>query len=151
MAQKQTSPKKLRPRVREKSISNKDLALQAIEAAFDQKARDLFACDLSKMSDITDYGIIVSGTSERHVASTAEKIKDKLTEIGERPLSVTGLEKGSWVILDYGSVVVHVFHEATRKFYNLEELWSKGHPIPLPEPLTKEALQLRTGMFPTTA
>jgi ribosome-associated protein len=73
---------------------------------------------------ITDVFVIASGTSRRHVLTLAEAVEERLKAQERRPLRVEGMEDATWVLLDYGDVVVHLFDEATRRYYDLERLWS---------------------------
>jgi ribosome-associated protein len=73
---------------------------------------------------ITDVFVIGSGTSRRHVTTLAEEVEERLKSLGRRPLRVEGLEDATWVLLDYGDLVVHLFDEPTRRYYDLERLWS---------------------------
>ena len=93
------------------------------QAALDQKAENLIALDVRKISDFADYFVIMSGTSTRHVSGLAEAIDQKIGS--KRPMSgnTEGLNEGSWVLLDYNDIIVHVFHSETRKYYDLEGLW----------------------------
>ncbi len=79
--------------------------------------------DVSRLLVITDLFVIASGTSRRHVLTLAEEIEQKLKKDGRRPLRREGMEDATWVLLDYGDMVVHIFDEATRRFYDLERLW----------------------------
>lgn len=79
--------------------------------------------DVSKLLVITDLFVIATGTSRRHVLTLAEETEAKLKEIGRRPLRREGMDDATWVLLDYGDVVIHVFDEVTRSFYDLERLW----------------------------
>ena len=92
-------------------------------AVYDTKAEDLVVLDVNKLSGFTDYFIIMSGRSTRHVQGLASAI-DK--QIGSKRLKVgstEGLADGQWVLLDFGEVVVHIFYKDTREFYDLEGLW----------------------------
>jgi ribosome-associated protein len=72
---------------------------------------------------ITDVFVIASGTSHRHVLTLADAVEERLSKFGRKPLRREGLEHATWVLLDYGDVVVHVFDEPTRRYYDLERLW----------------------------
>jgi ribosome-associated protein len=100
-----------------------------IEALEDAKARDLAVLDVRKICDFTDYMVVASGTSNRHVVSIADKVMEKMTGQRIKPSGVEGMENGDWVLLDYGEVVVHVMRPQTRDFYNLEKLWSDAKPV----------------------
>ena len=100
----------------------KNLALAALE---DLKGKDIQVMDVRELTDITDYMLIVSGSSDRHVKAMADKLVDTLRERKLRPLGVEGREHGNWVLLDFGDVVVHIMHPEARRFYDLEGLWSE--------------------------
>lgn len=100
-----------------------------IEAALEKKAGDLIALDVRNITSFTDVFIICSGRSNRQVSAIAEHIHMNLKKHGIRPLSIEGLKEGHWVLLDYGHVIIHVFYEPVRKFYDLEGLWSDAGKI----------------------
>jgi ribosome-associated protein len=100
-------------------------------ALADAKGQDIRVLDVRKIAGFTDYMVIASGTSNRHVVTLAEKVVDKLRGRGLRPIGVEGKEFGDWVLIDFGDVVTHVMRPQTRDFYNLEKLW--GEPL-LDEP-----------------
>ncbi|MFN2365419.1 MAG: ribosome silencing factor [Desulfurivibrionaceae bacterium] len=93
------------------------------QAALDQKAENLIALDVRKISDFADYFVIMSGTSTRHVSGLAEAIDQKIGSKRTMSGNTEGLSEGSWVLLDYNDIIVHVFHSETRKYYDLEGLW----------------------------
>jgi ribosome-associated protein len=95
----------------------------AIEALEDMKAVDLNVYDISKFSDFTDFTMICTGRSNRHVKSLANSVAVKAKENGFKPLSVEGAQSSEWVLVDLGDVVVHVMQAETRDFYRIEELW----------------------------
>ena len=95
----------------------------------DARAQDIAMLDVRKISDFTDFMVIATGTSNRHVQSTADKIVDMLREHGVRPMGVEGQQIGDWVLIDLGDVVVHVMRAQTRDFYNLEKLWSDAKRV----------------------
>lgn len=94
-----------------------------INAALGKKAMDLVVLDVRKLSSIADVFIICSGRSNRQVMAIAEHIQVDLKKHGITPLSVEGKKEGHWVLLDYGHVIIHVFYEPVRSFYDLEGLW----------------------------
>lgn len=96
-----------------------------VEAALDDlKGQEILVLDVMSMSEVMDTLVIASGTSTRHVKSLANNVIDVLKQQGLRPIGVEGLEAADWVLVDYGSVVVHVMLPETRRFYELEKLWS---------------------------
>lgn len=97
-----------------------------LDALDDAKARDAVILDVRKVAMFTDYMIIVTGTSNRHVVSVADNVVRQLREEGRRATGVEGMEGGDWVLIDFGDVVVHVMRAQTRDFYNLEKLWSEA-------------------------
>jgi ribosome-associated protein len=97
---------------------------EVVAAMLDKKAMDLRVLYLGAISDFTDYFVIASGSSERQVQAIADGVEERLRGLGLRPLSAEGQTRGQWVLLDYGSFLVHVFTEERRAFYGLERLWS---------------------------
>ena len=102
---------------------------EAVSAADDRKAVDLKVLHLQKVSDFTDYFLICSGTSERQVQAIADAVQEKLRAGRVRPLHVEGYNRGQWVLIDYGDLVVHVFQEEPRRFYALERLWGDAPEV----------------------
>ena len=88
-----------------------------------KKAQDVVILDMRKISNITDFFIICSGNSTRQVRATADYIIEQLKQLGKRPWHIEGYRYALWLLLDYGDVVVHIFHAPTRQFYDLERLW----------------------------
>ena len=99
------------------------LARRAAAICADNKADDVVLLDLHEVTDMTDYFIVASGTSDTHVRSVAQHVVETLAKDGVRVQSVEGLSQGRWVLLDYVDFVVHVFHPSLRSFYQLERLW----------------------------
>lgn len=101
-----------------------------VKAALGKKALNVIALDVRKVVSFTDVFIICSGRSNRQVAAIAEHINVTLKKHGIRPLSIEGMKEGHWVLMDYGHVVIHIFYEPVRDFYDLESLWSDAGRIP---------------------
>jgi ribosome-associated protein len=95
----------------------------------DAKTQDIAVLDVRKISDFTDYMVIATGTSNRHVQSSADKVVETLRGHGVRPVGIEGKQLGDWVLIDFGDVVVHIMREQTRDFYNLEKLWSDARRV----------------------
>ncbi len=95
----------------------------AVEAALARKAEDVCVLDLRELSSFTDFFLITHGNSSRQNAAVAEAVEAALKPAGLRPLSVEGRESAEWVLVDFGSLVVHVFSRAARDHYGLESLW----------------------------
>ena len=107
------------------------LARLAAQACLDSKATDVVVLDLKNVSDVTDFFVIASGTSDTHVRSTAERVMEELDRAGSGVHHAEGVTQGRWVLLDFVDVVVHVFHPTLRQFYQLERLWSDAEPVAL--------------------
>jgi ribosome-associated protein len=95
----------------------------AIEVCLAKKAEDLCILNLSELSSFTDFFLVMHGNSSRQNAAIAEGIESELKKAGTRPLSVEGRQTEEWILLDYGSFVVHVFSPKAREHYSLEKLW----------------------------
>jgi ribosome-associated protein len=95
----------------------------AVDAALDKKALDPLALDLREMSSVAEFFIIVTGTSDRHAQAVAENVNQVYKAAGVKPLGEEGFREGKWILLDYGEVVVHVFLEPVREYYDIERLW----------------------------
>jgi len=100
---------------------------------YEKKALDIVALDVAPLTVITDTMVIASGRSTIQVRTLADEVEEKLSEMGEEPLRKEGQQDGRWVVLDYGSVLVHIFHTQEREFYRLDKLWeSDQNRIALP-------------------
>ena len=98
----------------------RDLAVKALE---DMKAQDIKVIDVRGKTSITDFFVIASGTSDRHVKSLAETVAFQAKQAGEAPIGMEGLDEGEWALIDLNGVVVHVMQAKVRDFYQLEKLW----------------------------
>ena len=105
-------------------MDSEKLSELVIDALEEVKAQDIVKLDVRDMTTVTDYMIVASGTSNRHVRALAEAVSDKSKEAGHRPTGVEGTEGSEWVLLDLQDTLVHVMLPRVREFYNLEKLWS---------------------------
>ena len=101
----------------------------AAKAADSKKAINLRVLDLREVTTFTDYFVICSASNSRQVQAIANEIQQQLNETGERPTNVEGLENAEWVLLDYGDLVVHVFSEGARAYYDLDRLWRTAKDV----------------------
>ena len=105
---------------------SKKLINQIISNLDDNKALDINSLSLKGKSDIADYLIIATGTSSRHVSSLAEKTVDDLKKNNIKNVNTEGLDKGDWVLIDGGDIIIHLFREEVREFSDIEKLWSSS-------------------------
>lgn len=116
-----------------------DIARMAAEAIHDKKGLDVVLLDVADLLSITDIFVIATGTSNIHVRALAEGVEESLSESASRkPLRREGVDQATWILLDYGDVVVHLFQPETRDFYGLERLWADA-PVIEWEPASSEA------------
>jgi ribosome-associated protein len=112
----------------------RELLRVAALAADSKQGEDLVALDVSGPLPLTDVFLLVTGRNERNVVAIAGEIEDKLIEAGAKPLRREGRAEGRWILLDFGDLVVHVFHEEDRMYYSLERLWKDCPVLPLDLP-----------------
>lgn len=105
-------------------MNSSELCDLVVEALEEVKARDIVKLDVRRLTTVTDYMIVASGTSNRHVMALADAVAEKSTAMGHRPLGIEGEEGSEWVLLDLQDALVHVMLPRVREFYNLEKLWS---------------------------
>ncbi len=113
----------------ETEMDPSELAHMIVEIATDKKASDIVMLRTAEVTSMADFFVICSGRSDRQVQALARAIIDQLREEGIRPLGVEGLSSGRWVLVDFASVVVHVFTPQEREYYGLERLWSGAAPV----------------------
>jgi ribosome-associated protein len=107
------------------------LARRAAEICVDNKANDVVLLELMGVTDMTDYFVIASGTSDTHVRSVAEHVVAEMAKAGVEVQGTDGLAQGRWVVLDFVDFVVHVFHPTLRTYYQLERLWGDAPVVAL--------------------
>lgn len=109
--------------------------MEAARAALDKKAKDTTILELKELTVITDYFVVCSGESTTQVKAIAENIEKVLKERLQKPLGIEGLSSARWILMDYGDVIVHVFEEETRAYYELEKFWMDAPRIQVSEKL----------------
>lgn len=120
-------------------------ALLCTRFALDRKAYDLELLDVSKLTSVADYFLICTGRSDTQVRAIAQRVEESLRALGVQPLAQEGYSRGHWVLMDYGDVVIHIFYQPIRAFYDLEGLWRKAPRVRLPEPYHTQARSFVTG------
>ena len=120
----------------------KELALIAAKALDEKKGKEISAIEITDLTTLADYFVICTGTSSTQINALCDAVEKALKQQAEEaPLRREGHRDGSWVLLDYGSVAVHVFSPEAREFYSLERLWCDGKPLDLREVLQAESNQ----------
>jgi ribosome-associated protein len=105
-------------------MNSEQLSELVVEALEDVKGKDIVRLDVRELTSVTDYMVVASGTSNRHVKALADAVAEKSKAAGHRPIGVEGEDGSEWVLLDLGDTLVHVMLPRVREFYNLEKLWS---------------------------
>lgn len=107
---------------------NRNLRL-IIDSLEDSKAKNIKAIDIRNLTTIAYYFVIASGTSVTHIKALNDNLVKKLSENGLEPLRIEGYNHARWILLDYGDIIVHIFHEEDREYYGLERLWQDGKSV----------------------
>lgn len=110
------------------SVSKK-MASMAVDALEDRKGEDVKILDISEISTLADYFIIAGGTNINQVQAMADNVQEVLGRAGHMTKNVEGYESGNWILLDFGDIIVHVFDNENRLFYDLERIWRDGKVI----------------------
>lgn len=114
-----------------RQVRSLKLARAAARTAEENRGRDVVVLDMRNLTPLFDYFVLATGTSGRQLRTMSEDIDHALEdELGDRRLSVEGFRESRWILLDYGSVVIHLFDEETRDYYALEQLWSGATRVP---------------------
>ena len=108
---------------------SKKMALLAVEALEDKKAEDITIIDISEVSVLADYFIIADGSNRNQVQAMADNVEEMLGKAGFEPKQIEGYQNANWILMDYGDVVLHLFDEENRLFYDLERIWRDGKLI----------------------
>ena len=131
-------------RQKERSLQ---LALAAIQTAEDNGGRDLLVLDMREHTSLFDYFVIATGTSRRQLHAMSEEIDHKLEDdLQDKRMSIEGYDASRWIVLDYGTVVIHLFDDEMREYYSLESLWADARPVDLSEVL-EDSNKMYRSMF----
>ena len=109
--------------------NSKKMVKLAYEALDEKKGEDIQVIEIKDISVIADYFIIANGANSQQVDALVDSVKDKLGRSGYEPLRVEGVRSASWILMDYGDLIVHVFSKEDRLFYNLERIWRDGKSV----------------------
>lgn len=112
----------------------RELAALCARVAADNRGRDALVLDLRKLTPLADYFVIASGTSRRQIHAMAEEIDHAMNERGDTKIGIEGYQESRWVLIDYGDIVVHLFDDDTRGYYDLENLWGDAPRVEWTEP-----------------
>lgn len=107
-------------------MTSKELAKTAVAGLEDKKADDIRVIDISEVSVIADYFIIASGSNRNKVQAMADNVEEKLAEAGVHPRQIEGYQTANWILMDFNDIIIHIFNEEDRLFYNLEKIWLDG-------------------------
>ena len=112
---------------------NHELALKIANILYEKKAQNIVALNVKELTVITDCMLIATGRSTIQVRTLADEVEERMTELGYEPIRKEGHQEGRWIVMDYGEVLVHIFHMEERDFYRLDKLWEMDtNRIPLP-------------------
>ena len=110
----------------------KELALLAAKALSDKKGKEIRVLEITELTTLADFFVLATGASNTQINALVDNVEKVLTEeAGEEPLHREGYRGGTWVLLDYGCIAIHVFNQEAREFYGLERLWQDGKPVDL--------------------
>ena len=118
------------------TLTSEERALRCAELAFDKKAYDIRALDISRVSSIADFLVIISGSSDRQNQAIADNIRSGLKKYGKIN-DIEGASEGKWIVMDYGDVLVHIFQHDLRRYYDLDGLWNMAPLLELPKAISE--------------
>ena len=119
-------------------LTSKEMIEVAVKALDGKKGKDIRVLHTAEQTTLADYFVICNGTSTTQVRALADAVEEAMSKAGEEPHHIEGHHGGEWTLLDYSSVVVHVFTEEGREFYSLERLWSDAAPVDISQWLTRD-------------
>lgn len=119
-------------------MTEREMVAVAVKALDSRRGRDIKVLYTGDQTTLADYFIICNGTSNTQVQALADAVEDAMTRNGEEPHHVEGHRGGTWTLMDYSSVVIHIFTDEAREFYSLERLWSDAAPVDVSQYLTRD-------------
>jgi ribosome-associated protein len=111
------------------TLTPRQLALLAAEVCDEKKAKEIIVLDVRKITSISDYFIVCSTSNERQARAIADDLRVRMKDLGKREMGVEGMEDARWVLQDFGDIVLHIFHESQREFYDIEGLWADAKQV----------------------
>lgn len=114
-------------------MTSKELVKIAVSGLEDKKAKDIRIIDISNVSVMADYFIIASGTNRNQVQALADNVEEKLHDVNIHPRQIEGYQTANWILMDFNDIIVHIFNEEDRLFYNLEKIWLDGKAVDISE------------------
>ena len=118
------------------TLNSEERALKCAELAFDKKAYDIRALDISRISSIADFLVIISGSSDKQNQAISDNIRTGLKKFG-KVIDIEGAREGKWIVMDYGDVLVHIFQHDLRRYYDLDGLWKMAPLLDLPKAISE--------------
>ena len=114
------------------ALTSRERAVNCALFALEKKALDVRILEIGRLSSIADYLVLATGKSDKQTQAIADSVKKGLKKYG-KALDVEGLKEGNWIVIDYGDVIVHIFQEELRRYYDLDELWHAAPGVEIPE------------------
>ncbi len=111
----------------------RDMASIAVKAIDDKLGKEIKVIDIANVSVVADYFIIASGANKNQVQAIVENVEDELAKAGHHPKQVEGYQTANWILLDYGDIIIHIFDEESRLFYDIERIWRDGQDVDVQE------------------
>lgn len=126
------------PRSTKTDLTALERAIQCAALALDKKAVNVKILEIKRISSIADYLVLATGASDKQTQAIAESVRTGLKKFG-KALDIEGLKEGNWIVIDYGDVILHVFKEDLRRYYDLDELWAEAPLVEIPSEFLWEA------------
>lgn len=132
-------------------LSARQRAVLAARVAADSRGRDVLVLDMRKLVDWVDYLVIVTGSSRRQIKTFAEEVEKSFEYVGDRRIGIAGNDSGAWYVLDFADVVVHLFSDEKRDYYQLEHLWADAERVPWEKEVLELPGEVKLGSGPLLA